>query len=311
MLVTVAALGAAGTSAPAAGADADTDAGVSATVVGGKPVGPRDHPELAALLVDLHDPTIPARDRLLCSGTVLNRRWILSAGHCSILVAFGERLVAQVGSRDLGDPGATTVRIDRAVVHRSYVNRATGFDVALFHMVNGVTVPRARLAVAADLPLAAAGRRATVVGWGITTKLGLEEFPDFEVRPPVRARAADIPLRGDDQCAFVYHDFAPHFFVPQSDICAGEEGHNACYGDSGGPLYALDPQGQWVEIGITSRGGGCATRLFPAVFTDVRRVHGWINRWIKQPCPNRFGQFEDPARPPDVPPFESGPLYVC
>jgi secreted trypsin-like serine protease len=307
ILVTLACLGATAT----AGSAAEPDPGVSAAVVGGQPIGANDHPSLAAILVDWQDPTIPARDRLVCSGTVLNRRWILSAGHCSILVAFGERLVAQVGSRDLGDPQATTVRIDKAVVHRAYINSASGFDVALFHIVNGVTVPRARLAVAADLPLAAAGRLATAVGWGITTKLGIGEEPDFEIRPPVRARAAEIPLRGDEPCAFVYHDFGPHFFVPQSDICAGEEGHNVCYGDSGGPLFAKDPQGQWVEIGITSRGGGCATRLFPAVFTDVRRVHGWINRWIREPCPNRFRLFDDPAPPPGVPPFEGGPLYVC
>jgi secreted trypsin-like serine protease len=295
--VMVAAVGASG-----AGVASASDAGVSAAVVGGRAVAPGEFPTLAAILLD--DPSIPARDRFMCSGTVLARRWVLSAGHCGIAPAFGERIVAQVGSSDVGDPAATNVRINRVVIHRAFAKRATGSDVALFHLEHAVAGPRVRLAGAADLPLAAAGRDAVLVGWGLTTKLAIMDPPPWDAQIPVRARAATVPIVDDEVCASAYRDFARHYFVSRSDLCAGAEGRSACYGDSGGPLFARDPRGALVEIGITSRGAGCAPRLFPAIFTDVRRVHGWIRRWTTRPCTTPF-DFGIPGLP------ALGPVYAC
>jgi secreted trypsin-like serine protease len=210
----------------------------------------------------------------------------------------------------LGDPKAITARINRAIVHKAFWKNGTGYDVALMHTATNVDVPLQRLAVAADLPLSAEGRNATIVGWGLTKRLGIEQFPDENSHPPVRARAVEVPIVGDTACKEIYRDLMPRYFVPGSDICAGTEGRDACYGDSGGPLYAKDPQGALVQIGLTSRGAGCATKLFPGIFTDVRRVHAWINRYTHRPCPNRITFEEDPGFPPP-PGFELGPLYAC
>jgi secreted trypsin-like serine protease len=289
------------------GAMAAPEPELSAAVVGGRPVAPGEHPSLAALLADFNEPGIEARDQLMCSGTVIARRWILSAGHCAFDLAFGLPIRVQVGSRDLGDPAATTVRINRAIVHKTFFTTGAGYDIALFHTQDNVDVPPARLATSVDRPLAGAGRTATLAGWGLTRKLGIAQPPDFTARPPVRARAADIPIVGDGPCREIFDVMAPNYFVAKSDICAGTEGRNACYGDSGGPLFAKDPQGALVQIGVTSRGAGCAIRLFPGIYTDVRRLHGWIQRWTSRPCPTRF---TIPDLPPDFP-IELGPLFIC
>ena len=93
----------------------------------------------------------------MCTGTVIARRWILTAGHCSDAVLFGEPLIVQVGRPDLGDPRAVIAHVNRAVVHKNYMKRGIGYDVALFHVATDLDVPMARLAVAADLPQMAEG----------------------------------------------------------------------------------------------------------------------------------------------------------
>lgn len=300
--LTLGAIGVTGSSATAVTAAPQPSPDLSAAVVGGRPVANLEFPSLAAIMVDV--PGIPARDRLVCTGTVITRRWILTAGHCSQVLLFGPPAQVQVGNPSLGAAGAVTVRVNRGIVHRAWFNHGTGYDIALLHLQEDVNVPVSRLAVAADLPLLAEGNPATIVGWGLTQRIGVLEPPNINARIPIRARVADVPLVGDAACAEVFRDVGRHYFVPASDLCAGSEGHNVCYGDSGGPIYAKDPQGQLVQIGITSRGAGCATKLFPSIFTDVRRLHGWIHRYTTQPCPTRVEFPGDPQAP-------TGPLYVC
>ncbi len=297
------------TDAAPAPAPAAAEPGVGAYVVGGQPVAAGEFPALAAIMVN--EPDIPVRSRLLCSATVVSPRWVLSAGHCSTQILFNLPLVVQVGSRDLGAANAQTITINRATVHRTYFNRGVGYDVALFHTASTINAPATRLATGADAALETGGRSAVAAGWGLTKKLGIEEFPGFNARPPRRARSVRVPIVDDATCGATFQDFAPGYFVPASDLCAGDEGRDVCYGDSGGPLYATDPHGAPVQIGITSRGAGCATKLFPGIFTSVRRLQPWIHRWSTHACPNKveLPDFPDePGFPEDQP---NGPLYVC
>ncbi|MGZ6965166.1 MAG: S1 family peptidase [Acidimicrobiia bacterium] len=307
VLVLVTALGASVATAVRAGADPAPDPGVTGYIVGGAPVDAGAYPSLVAILIDA--PGIPARNRLVCTGTVVTSRWVLTAGHCSIEVLFGSPLLVQVGSRDLGGRGAQTVRVNRATVHKTFFNRGIAYDVALLHTNTALNAPASRLATAADAALEAGGLRATAVGWGLTKQLGIEELPGPRATQPRRARAVEIPIVDDATCAATFADLTPGYFVPASDLCAGEAGRNVCYGDSGGPLYATDPQGAFVQIGITSRGAGCATKLFPAIFTDVRRANPWIQRWSTHACPNRVTIPVDPGFPDE--PAPNGPLYAC
>jgi secreted trypsin-like serine protease len=123
-----------------------------------------------------------------------------------------------------------------------------------------------------------------IVGWGLTTKLAVFEPPPFDALPARRARAVTVPIVSDRKYADDYADLDPTIFVPSTDICAGVEGKDACFGDSGGPMYATDPQRGLVQIGIVSRGGGCATKSFPGNYTDVHKLRYWIDRSISTPC---------------------------
>ena len=98
--------------------------GITGFIVGGDAVAPGEFPALAAIMVD--QPQVPARERLLCTGTVVAPRWILTAGHCSIEVLFGEPLVVQVGARDLGARARRPSRSTAPTSTRSSSSKASG-----------------------------------------------------------------------------------------------------------------------------------------------------------------------------------------
>jgi len=56
---------------------------------------------------------------------------------------------------------------------------------------------------------------------------------------------------------------------------------DACQGDSGGPL-AQYRGGKFAQIGIVSRGSGCADNNIPGIFTDVFAHKYWITRFVKK-----------------------------
>ena len=60
-------------------------------------------------------------------------------------------------------------------------------------------------------------------------------------------------------------------------ICAGYPagGKSVCQGDSGGPLQCL-VNGQYVQVGVTSWGVGCAWKNYPGVYARVTQYLPWI-----------------------------------
>ena len=51
---------------------------------------------------------------------------------------------------------------------------------------------------------------------------------------------------------------------------------DTCQGDSGGPLMMFTTSNQWVLVGLTSFGYGCARQDYSGVYTRVAAYHDWI-----------------------------------
>ena len=67
---------------------------------------------------------------------------------------------------------------------------------------------------------------------------------------------------------------------PLSDnqICAGTQGVDVCFGDSGGPLMLMDEETeQWSVIGTTSFGWfSCEEEAVPSVYSRIDMFLDWI-----------------------------------
>ncbi|CAL4098150.1 unnamed protein product [Meganyctiphanes norvegica] len=70
-----------------------------------------------------------------------------------------------------------------------------------------------------------------------------------------------------------------NFTLHKSNICAGDQGIDACTGDGGSPLVCRDPTstGNYVQVGVTSYGIGCGTHGLPGVYAAVAPAIDWIN----------------------------------
>ena len=51
---------------------------------------------------------------------------------------------------------------------------------------------------------------------------------------------------------------------------------DTCQGDSGGPIMMYTTSKQWVLVGVTSYGIGCARASYAGVYTRVAAYQSWI-----------------------------------
>jgi Ca2+-binding RTX toxin-like protein len=154
--------------------------------------------------------------------------------------------------------------------HPDYDAGTLANDVGLIRLAAPATAgsPIA-LATAADAALFAPGVEATVVGWGET--LGL---PPGTPNEPAELREVRLPIISDQDCAAAY---GGGFILPDM-LCAGNlqaGGVDACYGDSGGPLFVAASSG-YLQVGSVSGGFGCAEPGRPGLYARTATYQAWI-----------------------------------
>jgi secreted trypsin-like serine protease len=129
-----------------------------------------------------------------------------------------------------------------------------GDDWALIRLERSVDVPTVPIATTPEFD----SGTFTVAGWGAAVEGGPQQR--FLLK-------AEVPFIDDAQCQVAYSNL-----VPTEEICAGnwdDGGVDTCQGDSGGPLLNRDSNGEWVLIGTTSWGIGCARPLNPGVYMQA------------------------------------------
>jgi hypothetical protein len=65
-------------------------------------------------------------------------------------------------------------------------------------------------------------------------------------------------------------------------FCAGngKGGADSCNGDSGGPIFAMGPAGEPVQIGVVSWGDGCALPGTYGAYATIPHFQQWIARYV-------------------------------
>lgn len=214
-----------------------------------------------------------ANGRIICGGTLLNNRWILTAAHCALRASDME---VHVGARSydiLSEVGRQVVEVLDIVIHHAYAPKFAANDVALLELAQkvqfGDTVQAARLPQPNEKFV---GEPVVASGWGLTER-ALDSFPK-------QLQFAPLHVIANEKCRPLYNPFV----VRDSTVCAhGLKGQSVCNGDSGGPLV-LANDGRTL-VGVTSFGhvSGCHTGQ-PQGFARVTSFLDWIRRHTRNLC---------------------------
>ena len=275
-------------------------------IVGGVPAARGAYPFQVALFT-----TANGKDGMMCGGSLINMKWVLTAAHCITKAAENDApypaTMVNVFAGGLSFGEGDRVRAARVIVHPRYTSRGLMTnDIALLELERPVNdasgaKPITIAAGASDNP---PGTPVKLLGWGKTTeggassksllelniavvdrKLCNQSIVEYRAIQSIEAfRIAQKHLRFSNdtlKTLLVTAMQAAPPVVTDQTICAGEMagGKDACQGDSGGPLF-VSTEGRYVQIGLVSWGEGCARPKLPTVYTRVATHADWIKQTV-------------------------------
>jgi secreted trypsin-like serine protease len=235
-----------------AGMQVASASGIEAPVVGGTRVPAGKWPDVAVVI---------SRDST-CTGTLIAPDVVLTAGHC---IGAEAPIEVIIGTVNYGLPG-TGERIAVAWA-RTYPSWDERYDIAVLKLAARSKAEPRKIAAVCDTRVGLVGGALVhIVGFGLATEAGTDRNTAL--------READMPVL-DPTCtmdAACQASIAPH-----GEFIAGGNGVDACFGDSGGPIYLLTDDG-WALVGVVSR--GLAVPGLPCgeggVYVRADKVVSWV-----------------------------------
>jgi secreted trypsin-like serine protease len=216
-----------------------------------------------------------------CGGSMIDRNSVLTAAHC----VTGPRgfpvparpLRISVGRTVLNSDQGQKSWVSDISIHPRYNVDAMTYDAAVLKLSSPVSgIAPINLASSKQNYLENSGRKAMVAGWGSTTALrACVPSPLYAPEFPGRMHQAQVPIVSDSRADQIYQDLCRFRdirlpYTPGLMVAAGGTDKDACFGDSGGPLFvARASSAKYTQIGITSFGPGCGAERYPGAYTEV------------------------------------------
>ncbi|XP_052816492.1 atrial natriuretic peptide-converting enzyme-like isoform X2 [Mya arenaria] len=215
--------------------------------------------------------------KYFCGGTIIDKHWILTAGHCIGGRRDVSNLLLRAGQPRRDTFSAYTQELYPAelILHPGYNPHTVANDIALIRLHNHIRFndhvrPTCLPSSERKLPI---GTRCTVLGWG---KQG-DTAPNYERQ----IRQVNLEVTDWHSCKAAIEGAkikVPYQLTDQMFCAGGGIGHDSCSGDSGGPFMCpLDRTNDtWYVAGIVSWGVACAYPNVPGVYTNVPGYLDWI-----------------------------------
>jgi len=214
------------------------DAAPQTRVVGGAPAEPGAWPSTVALIAEGGYP--------ICTGTLIDDDVVLTAAHCVV----GQNIVEVItGASDIATDG-TWIEVSAQHIHPSY-SAEGGSDLALLELRSPSPDPAISIASGCLAEQRVQdGSNAAIVGFGVISADGEQATTRLH---QAFSTIADADC-SEDLVDGQYTSCDPDLRPDSRELFAGGDGVDACFGDSGGPLYISDEYDQWYLAGVTSRG---------------------------------------------------------
>jgi len=242
-------------------------------IVGGKEVSPKGKLPYQVMFY----PCTPEGMCGLCGGTIVNKKFVVTAAHCwdsrftNLRVIVGEHSIC-----DGINEGGKVINVKKATMHPDYNKKTMDNDIAVLELSEELTftdkIKPACLPSSASKDFS--GTASTISGWGGTIGYGPRDpRPKQPQQCGLKETMVKVLAGSDSKCSGVLGTSSSTI-----KLCAWSKDTDTCQGDSGGPL-TVPENGKYTLVGVVSYGWGCASST-PGIYARVQGFLPWIKNLI-------------------------------
>jgi trypsin len=201
-------------------------------------------------------------NRTFCGGFLISYQYVVTAAHCVNGVA-ASTIIVFAGIQQLSQLSSGQSRlVSNLTVNPSYSSTAFTNDIAVLKLVSAFdeTSTVGQCCLTFDTSLPSIGTHGVIAGWGESSTSNTD--------------LSDNLLQG----VIEVETFSSCSTSGTSDgrFCAGYNGTNACYGDSGSP-FMISLNNSWTCAGLVSASVKCGG---PTTYTQVSAFQSFISNAI-------------------------------